>query len=164
MAIWAAVLFGILEGVLLDVAFFFPKLLAPYKASLHQLYVAPLVDLVFFLAAVPPLLIGLAATARWTAKYQPRLVFGAFTLAGATVVLVTLRILHWWAAVALALGITMAAVRALEGREDEVVAWLRARLALLPVAIAVAALGVTLWGIVREHMLVAGLAAVGTLS
>lgn len=145
VAAWTAVVSGFLEGAILDAARFAPKLLAPYKASAHQLYLAPVVDAVVFACIAPTLLVLLRLTRRWTAAHEPRIVTGAFLFLGALTVLATPRLVHLAAAAVLALGIAVAASRALAGREAAAAAWLRRRVWVLALLVGVVALSVTGW-------------------
>jgi hypothetical protein len=143
VATWAAVTFGFIEGALLDVARYFPRVLAPFKATAHQLWVAPAVDTVYFALVAPWVHGALRVTNRWTGEAQPRLAIGAFVFLGAAIDLLTLHLLHWLAAVTLAFGVAVAVTRAVEGRERQAVAWLRRHIVALPILVALAAVAVT---------------------
>src|SRR5687768_7875881 len=50
IAIWSGAIFGIVEGGVLAVARQFPAIGAPYKTSVHVLWVAPFLNVLLFLA------------------------------------------------------------------------------------------------------------------
>ncbi|MBI2834358.1 MAG: sulfatase [Acidobacteria bacterium] len=136
IAAWSASVLGAFEGVVLEVARAFPSVLAPDKAPVHILWVAPLVDLALFLA-----LAGMLAPAVRLLARLPRIrpavaVFGMFTAIGISNVLTAPAVLHPASAAILALGMTVACCRTVAVTDARLLAWLRARVGWLPLLLA----------------------------
>ena len=142
LAAWSAVSFGLVEGALLVWTRGMPRLHAPYKASNQLLWIAPLVDVVVFVAVAVLLPLAWRLLRRWTAGHENRLTAGAFLFLGMWTVLDTPGVLHPAASMVLGLGLAVATSRGLAGRERPLAAWLRGRTLWLPVLLAVAAAGV----------------------
>ena len=151
-AIWSATIFGLLEGIVHAVARLDPRILAPGKVSNDILWVAPLANLLPFLAvgvlAWLAYRFGPRRLRRWPAE---RLAAGLFVFGGAFSVLFSPRIIGAVSAAVLALGLAVAAVRFVEGREARAAAWMRRRLAWIPVVLLVVGGAVALHAWVREH-------------
>jgi arylsulfatase A-like enzyme len=147
-AVWCAAVFGVIEGVLLTVSRSWPRILAPYKASAHLLWIAPVVDIGLFAAAACVLAAGLARVPRLRTF---GVISGVFLFAGIATVLLTLKVMHIAAALILALGLTAAASRRLHGREAQTISWLRRRTLAIPVAVIVLAGTVAAWNAFAER-------------
>lgn len=142
ISVWAAVVFGLMEGAVLTITRAYPELLAPFKASAHLLWVAPLVDLPLFLAAALASLLGLGLLRRWAGGKQRLLVYGLFVFLGVFTVLEAPKVIHPLAVAVLSLGLAVAFCSRLRGHEDKLTDFLRRRLVWSPVLIVVAAAGV----------------------
>jgi hypothetical protein len=151
VAVWAAALFGLLEGVVLNIARAYPAILAPYKVSAHVLWIAPVVDVSIFLPTAAGLLVFLRAVRRWVSTSQLLLVFGVFVLLGAVSVATAPKIIHPVSAAVLSAGVAVASCRKLRGHERQLAAYLRRRVALVPLAIVALALGVSGYERAREQ-------------
>jgi hypothetical protein len=146
---WHALAFGLVEGLLLNLARFWPPVLAPYKASAHVLWVAPLVDLATFgLFGVGVFLLLRA----WrTPRLSPLLlVWGAFAFLGMGTVAATLNVIHYASAALLGLGGSVAVCRFVAGRESTLTSGLRRWLILVPLTLLAVGGGVALSGAAGE--------------
>jgi hypothetical protein len=154
---WSAVVFGWFEGVLLSVSRAWPAVLAPYKASPHVIWIAPVVDLAVF--ALSGVIVWLAIS-RAPGRIRARgltLVLAWFVFAGVTTLFFTLRLLHLAAVVVLALGAAVAVARAMGGREAQAVTSLRRRLLWLPIVLVVSAGATLAWEWASERYRAANL-------
>jgi hypothetical protein len=142
VAAWAAVVFGLAEGIVLNVARAYPVILAPYKASAHLLWIAPLLDLPLFLLAAAGLLILFRLTRRWTSGIQKPVLYGFFMFIGIFTVVEAPKLIHLIATGAISLGLTVVITQKLRSSEDRLTYFLRRQLAWVPVLIIVAAAGV----------------------
>lgn len=141
VAVWAGVLFGLLEGVVLFVCRFYPAVLAPYKVTAAVLWVAPLLDALLFAAAalVLPLFLKPLRRFRWADGAAP--VYGFFVFAGLSGAATAPRVLYPAAALLLAAGLTAVFCRYLPAFETRLTAASRKTVFLIPVLIGVLALG-----------------------
>jgi hypothetical protein len=151
IAVWTALGFGLVEGVLLDVSRSWPKVLAPYKASAHLLWVAPLVDIAMFGACAAAVWMALGLFQRLVGDRALILAWGLLLFAGAATVAVTLRVISPISAVLLAAGVSVAICRSLRGREAAVTLALRRRLVLVPIVLVVLCAGVLAWQSASER-------------
>ena len=142
VAAWAALLSGLLEGMVLCISRAYPVLLAAHKVSTDVIWVAPAVNLVVFLLAS----MGVVALVRfargWLGSSQLLVVYGCFIFLGVSIVITAPAILHPASVVVLSLGITLAVCRKLRDSEGWLTAKLRRQLAWIPGILAVAALAV----------------------
>ncbi len=149
VAVWSAVGFGLIEGIVLCIMREFPALRAPYKVSPEILWVAPLVDLVLFLSAAAALIAVSRILRRPYTASHLRAIYGIFILFGLFAVLSAPGVIHVASAAVLALGGAFAIARKLSPRA---VGFTRnLRLAVLPPLLVVAiGLGVAGYGRARE--------------
>jgi hypothetical protein len=146
VAIWAATTFGLLEGVLLNIARFYPVLLAPYKASAHMLWIAPLVDIPLFLFAA----MGLAIFVSLIRGSKSIVVYGFFFFLGFFTVVEALQIIHLASIAVLSLGCTVFFCSKLCGLESRLTTGLRRRLVWIPIVIFAMGLSVFFYDIGKE--------------
>jgi hypothetical protein len=142
IAAWSATAFGLLEGVLLNIARAYPALLAPYKASAQMLWLAPVVDLPLFLLAAVGLLILFKLAQKWTGGSELLITYSFFIFLGIFTLAEALKIIHLASAALLSVGLTVVFCRKLRGSEHRLTDFLRRRLVWIPVLLVVAALGV----------------------
>jgi len=144
IAVWIAAVSGLIEGILLDISRAWPRVLAPYKASAHLLWIAPTVDILQFvllaclLRVVAPIVAG---------RIRPRYVlvcWMVFVFCSVATVALALNVVHIASAIVLAAGASVAAMRALDRRESSVRQYLRRRIWAIPVALVLVGLGVSL--------------------
>lgn len=142
IALWAATVFGLLEGIVLDIARAYPALLAPYKASAHLLWIAPVVDMPLFLLAALGLLVLLRLSRRWTNGIELTIAYGFFACIGAFSVIEAPKILNVPSTLLLSIGLGVVAFRSIRGSEGKLTQILRRRLLWIPVLIVLLGLGV----------------------
>jgi arylsulfatase A-like enzyme len=143
VAAWSAVAFGILEGAVLAAARLDPRILAPGKVSNDILWVAPLVNMpAFLLAALAGGIAYRLAPERLRRWPGERVAIGIFVFLGAFSVIFSPRLLGAFGTIVLALGLAVAAMRLVEGREQRLWKWMRRRLPWMPVALVIIALAV----------------------
>ncbi|MGI9079024.1 MAG: sulfatase [Gemmatimonadaceae bacterium] len=152
IAVWSAVGFGLLEGVVLCITRAFPALRAPYKVSPHILWVAPLVDLVLFLSAAGVVIAVSRMVWRSHGASHLRSVYGVFVFLGLFAVLSAPGVIHIPSAALLALGGALAIARKVNGTAAGVARSLRFAMILPPFAVAIG-LGVAGYDRVREMWL-----------
>ena len=142
VAIWAALVMGLVEGALLNLARFWPVVLAPYKASAHVLWVAPLLDIVIFGCLGLLLLVAMRLAPALVGSRALLICWAGAALVGAGTVAITLRGIHVLSAGLLAVGAAAATARAVSGREAALAAAVRRRLLLVPVILVLVAAAV----------------------
>ena len=150
IAAWAATLFGLVEGSVLLICRAYPAVLAPYKVSVHALWIAPIVDLILFLAIALVLPTLLKPVRRWLNGSELLYAYGFFVFLGCFTILVTPRIIHWASLIILSLGLTVVAYRKLRGSEIALTGYLRRRLLWIPSLILMAGVGALGYEITRE--------------
>lgn len=155
---WSALLFGLIEGIVLTATRGYPVILAAYKMSPDALWVAPLVDLVLFALGACALTVALPLLRRRRVA-ELRVAVGVFVFLGSFAVLGGPKLLHLASALLLSLGIAVALVRGLRGREERLAAWLRRRAAAVPLGILLIAAGTVGYGLAKEALLVRQLPA-----
>lgn len=160
LAAWGALGFGLLEGLVLAATRIDPRILAPGKVPNAVVVVAPLVNLPFFLLAA---IIGWAAwrhaPAAWRRVPDEGVALRFVVLLGALSVLASPDLIAPVAAGILAAGSAVAAGRAAAGREGRLLAWVRPRWWVLPVAIAAAGAAAAGYAVTRERLAAARLPA-----
>jgi hypothetical protein len=153
IAAWAGTLVGLAEGTALLVCNFFPALLAPYKVSVHVLWVAAVLDVLLF---------GLVAliwnALRWSMPrhagwFRPARLWGLFIFLGVFALVWAPKVIHIVGAAVLSAGLAVAACRTLEGRYSALTRHLRARVAWTPALVLMAAAGAILYQSGREAWL-----------
>jgi hypothetical protein len=116
-ALWSALVYGFVEGLVLIITLPFPAILAPYKGSIHSLWIAPLVEIPVFVG----LGIGLAIIAPLLERFHIRLtaglVFSFFSFLGFWVILSAPKLLHPLASILLGLGMAIAVYRWAKDKE-----------------------------------------------
>lgn len=142
ISIWAAVVFGLGEGIILSVTRSYPQILAPFKASPHILWVAPLIDLPLFLVAALGFLFFSRLLQRWLKDKELLIIYGVFIFLGVFTLLETAKIIHPLAVFILSLGATVASCGKLRGGEQRLTEFLHRRLVWTPVLIIIAGTGV----------------------
>jgi arylsulfatase A-like enzyme len=153
IAAWAAVIFGVLEGIVLDIGRAFPVILAPYKTSAHVLWVAPVIDLALYLIAAAGMLFLGWLVNKWVSERELLLNYGFFSLLGFLTVLTAPKIIHPIGAIVLSFGLTVFLLRRIRGSEVQLIGFLRHRLIWIPIIIGVLALGVTVYEQAHEAWL-----------
>ncbi|MBI4589075.1 MAG: sulfatase, partial [Candidatus Rokubacteria bacterium] len=153
VAVWTATVFGFLEGVALSVSRLFPAVLAPYKVSLHALWIAPALDLPLFLLAAAGLLPLLGVIGRWRGARPLLITHGVFVFLGTVTVVTAPAVIHPIAATLLSLGVTAAWCRGLSGTERRLTDFLRRRLLWIPALLLAAWAGVAVYDKAREMWL-----------
>jgi arylsulfatase A-like enzyme len=144
IAAWAATLFGLVEGAVLLISRAYPAVLAPYKMSVHALWIPPIVDVMPFLIVAPVLPTLLKAVRRWLKGSDLLAAYGVYSFLGFVTVLATTKTIHWVAVVVLPLGLAVTVCRMLRGSEMAGTDYLRRRLLWIPALILTAAVGA--WG------------------
>lgn len=159
-ALWIAVVAGLTEGVLATVLNAMPLLRAANKASASQIWITPLSNAVYFMLLATAAHGALRLARRWAEPHEARLWWIPMLALASFTILDAPGVLHRWGAALLALGIGVAAARAIVPRESAIGAAFRRGVLLLPLIVLVAAGAV--WGsrVVRERSAVAGLPAV----
>jgi len=153
-AAWAAVIFGLLEGVVLLICRAYPAIVAPYKVSTDALWIAPIVDLVLFSFAAAGLLLVFKAARKRLGDSQSLIVaYGIFFFFGIFAVVSVPKIIHPASAALLSLGLAVVFCRKLRGYESRLTNFLRGRAAWLAALIVTAALGVSGYEWAREFRL-----------
>lgn len=164
LAVWTGAVTGWLEGLQLAVSRAWPTVLAPYKASVHLLWLSPLVDMATFTFAGASLWSLWQVLPRATRLRRPHVVYGLFVAGGAVTVGMTLRVLHWASCVLLALGAGIALGRPLARGGRPRIASLRRRLWWLPTGVVACALALMAWQWAQERWQATHLPPVGTMA
>jgi arylsulfatase A-like enzyme len=108
--------YGLLEGLALVLTIPFPAILAPYKGSIHLLWVAPLLALPIYLCLVVAIASAVPVLRRWQIRVTPALVFSGLSFFGLWTIITVPKLLHPAASVLLALGIAVTLHRRIQGR------------------------------------------------
>ncbi len=154
IAVWAATIFGLLEGLMLVICRVYPTILAPYKVSTEVLYIAPILDLFLFSLVALGLFFLVRRGGKWLRSPDLLvLVYGFFIFLGVFAVISGPRIIHLLSAALLSLGLTVAFCRKLRGFENRLTIFLRGRLIWIPALIVTVALGVSSYEWIREYWL-----------
>jgi arylsulfatase A-like enzyme len=154
IAAWSAVIFGLVEGLVLVICRAYPANVAPYKVSNDALWVAPVLDLIIFLLVAAGMLLLMKLGRKWLNGMQwPIFAYGAFIFLGIFAVISVPKIIHLLSAAVLSLGLSVAFCRKLSRFESGLTAFLRRRLMWIPVLIVTVALGVSGYDWVREFWL-----------
>src|SRR5262247_552177 len=111
IAVWAATLSGLIEGIVLVICRAYPAILAPYKVSVHALWVTPIVDSIPFLVISPILPALLKRARRWLKASELLCAYGLFVFLGFFTILAAPKIIHWASLVILPLGLAVAVCR-----------------------------------------------------
>lgn len=151
VAVWAALVTGLVEGTLLNFARFWPVVLAPYKASAHVLWVAPLLDIAIFGCLGLLLLVAMRLAPAVVGSRALLLCWAGAALVGAGTVAITLRAIHVLSAGLLAVGAAVATARAVSGREAVLASAARRRLLFVPVVLVLVAAAVFAWEYTAER-------------
>ncbi len=162
IAAWSATVFGLLEGVLLCISRAYPATLASYKVSAHILWIAPVVNLVFFSLVAFGILILQKFFRRWLETSGLLIVLGFFVFLGIVTVIASPAIIHTVSAVLLSVGLTVTVTRKLRGAETQLTDYLRRRLPVIPLLIVTIAFGVAVYESAREMWLYRKLPAAPT--
>ena len=154
IAAWSAVIFGIVEGLILVICRAYPANVAPYKVSNDALWIAPALDLIIFLLVAAGMLLLFTLRRKWLrASRQLILAYGIFFFLGIFAVISVPKIIHPLSAAILSLGLAIALCRKLNGFEDGLTIVLRRRLIRIPVFMVTVALAVSGYGWMREFWL-----------
>ena len=149
VAAWAGTVFGFIEGVVLVICRAYPAILAPYKVSVHALWVTPIVDAIAFLMVALFLPGMLRLSRRWLKSSELLIAYGFFSFLGFLTIMAAPRTFHWAALAILPLGLAIAVCRRLRGSESVRTAALRRRLLWVPALILTMALAA--WGYERAR-------------
>ncbi|MCG3160256.1 MAG: hypothetical protein JMDDDDMK_01325 [Acidobacteria bacterium] len=144
IAAWAATIFGLMEGVVLVICRAYPAILAPYKVSVHALWIAPAINLILFLVIALALMLLTKLARRWLKEPELLFTYGFFVFLGFVTVLAAPRIIHWVTILILPLGLAAAFCRKLRGSEIALTDRLRRRLLWIPALIVLVGAGA--WG------------------
>ncbi len=144
IAAWAATLSGLVEGIVLVICRAYPAILAPYKVSVHALWITPIVDSIPFLVIASILPALLKPAQRWLKNSELLCAYGVFSFLGFFTILAAPKIIHWASLAILPLGLAVAICRKLRGSEIALTDYLRRRLLLIPALVATMAVGA--WG------------------
>lgn len=159
-AVWGALLFGLLEGVVLALSRLSPPILAPNKVSNEILWVAPLVHLlVLSITALVAAAVYRFLPARMRRWPPMRIAVGVFVFIGAFSAVVSPRLANTISTLVLALGLAVGATRLVSGKEARLERWMRRRLPWIPIALATVAIAVFAHGRLRERNAAAALGA-----
>jgi arylsulfatase A-like enzyme len=150
LAVWSAVVFGLLEGIVLCVCRAYPAILASRKVPVEVLWIAPLLDIPFFLGAAVALFVAVRLASRVRQVSEPALVFGGLLWLGYLVVLSTPIIIHIVSATLLSLGLAIATWRLIAGRYDRISTALVRWLPVAPVLLILVAGSIAGYQTVRE--------------
>lgn len=150
IAVWTAAVFGLAEGVLLDASRAWPRVLAPYKASAHLIWIAPAVDIVMFIALAGVLRLAAPFSGRLRTRHA-MVCWTVFVFCGVATVVLALNVIHVLSAILLAAGVSVASTRWLTNREPRLRRALRRRVWTVPVALALMAVSVWSWEAWAEH-------------
>jgi hypothetical protein len=150
VSVWSATIFGILEGILLNVARAYPPMLAPYKASAHLLWIAPVEDVLLFLVAGIAIAVLIRLLRRWRPVPEFKLVYGFFVFLGIFTVAETPKIIHILSVLVLSFGASIAVSQRIGGYERRLTDTLRRWIIWIPIAIAVLALSVHSFQLLHE--------------
>src|SRR4029077_8987258 len=115
IAVWAGTLFGLLEGIVLCISRLSPLIQAAHKVSNSALWVAPLVDIPFFLAAAAVFLVALQLLGRYLRGWELITAYGFFLFLGILTVITMPRMIQPWGAVVFSLGLAVVFARRLRG-------------------------------------------------
>jgi arylsulfatase A-like enzyme len=145
IAAWTAVITGFIEGWVWVATRSNPLLNAAHKLSVDALWVAPLLNLICFLAlgAVLMPLVG------WADKKLPAgstpALFGLFSFLGLYLAISAPQVIQNYGVAAVALGLAVSVSRFAAPQQERVTAWLRGRAWVVPAVIALAFLGARGW-------------------
>jgi arylsulfatase A-like enzyme len=152
IAAWAALFFGLIEGLILNITRSYPVILAPYKASAHVMWIAPLVDIAVFLLTGVGWFVLLSFKPVRNSRLSWWLLYGFYIFLGAFAVLSAPELISDFSAIGLALGIIVGVVRKFSDSLERLTRFLRARVVWIPVPILLVALGVTGYAYGREEL------------
>jgi arylsulfatase A-like enzyme len=150
IAAWSALIFGIIEGVLLNISRMDPVILAPYKTSAHILWVSPLLDIFLFIVATPLFLLAIKIIGRWFTFDDLLVVYGIFSFGGAIAVISALKIIHPISAIIISLGLSTIIVRSLREKKLTALSFLNKNWYWIPVTIALLMIVVTSSEVAKE--------------
>lgn len=154
IAAWCGAVFGLLEGTVLTVARGYPRIRAPYKVSEDILWVAPLENVVVYLAlALGLILLFKSGPRQLRGGAQLLLVFALYTMLGILAATVSTGVIHVFAAVVLAIGAGVSVVRTIRGRELALTQRFRWGLFLIPAIIGLMWLGTEVYRWRRESQM-----------
>jgi len=144
IALWAGIIFGLLEGVVLCSTRLSPLIQAAHKVSNSALWVAPLVDIPVFLAAAITFLIALQLLGRYLRGWELITAYGFFVFLGILTVITMPRMIQPWGAVVFSLGLAVVFARRLRGGEKKLTGRLYSQSLWVPLILGLTALGT--WG------------------
>ena len=142
IAVWAAMIFGLLEAIILCVSRYYPAIFAAHKVSPHVLWVAPVLDLLLFLPAAAALTILTKFIQRRFPLPSLLTAYGCFIFLGVFPVIAASGVIHPLAAVILAAGFATFGWHKLRGFESRLTAYLGRRLIWVAVFLPAAGFGV----------------------
>lgn len=146
----AAMIFGLLEGVILCISRYYPAIFAAHKVSPHVLWVAPVLDLLLFLPAAAALMVLARIIQRWFHSPILLTAYGCFIFLGVFPVIAAAGVIHPVAAAVLAAGSAAFGWQQLRGFETRLTAYLGRGLIWVPVCVAAAGFGVTAYEKLNE--------------
>ena len=132
IAVWAGTIFGLIEGILLNISREFPAILAPYKLSAHVVWFTPLYDIVLYSLVGIGLIVLFQLFNKWIGKWALSISFIVFIFLGIFSVLFSLKLIHLVSVLVLALGLTIVIARQLRGSEEVVLDTLKKRMIFIP--------------------------------
>jgi arylsulfatase A-like enzyme len=131
VAAWCGLIFGIAEGAVIAYTRQFPAINAPYKTSERVLWVAPLLDVVLFVALAAALLaVRRMLTPGGTRANDSRHAVLVFTFLGVFGILFAPRVIHPAAILLFSAGSALATYRSLAARPDVLLKFRRATWAI----------------------------------
>ena len=154
VAAWSATIFGLIEGLILVICRAYPANVAPYKVSNDALWIAPIVDLVFFCLAAGGLLLVVKLAQSWLSNSRLLIIaYGVFIFLGLLGAISVPKVVHLLSAMLLSLGFAVALCRKLDRFEYRLTTFLRGHLVWIPLLIVTVALGVSGYEWMREYWL-----------
>src|SRR5689334_19521208 len=150
IAVWAAIIGGLLEGVVQCIIRAYPAIYAAHKVPPKILWVASALDLLLFLCAASCLYLLRSLIQRWFGASDLLIAYGFFAFIGLFPVLIAPGLIHPFAAVLLSVGTAKLCWDKLRGHEDQVTTFLRRRLSWIMVGLFLLALGVATYDKLRE--------------
>jgi arylsulfatase A-like enzyme len=153
VAVWAATIFGLLEGIIQCISRYYPVISAAHKVSPAVLWVAPTLDLFLFVLAAAGVTILCRLTRRWFDPPSLLATYGFFVFLGAFSVILAPGLIHPLAALVLSLGLAKFFCHKLRGHESQLTGFLRRQIVLSPALLIAVGLGVTTYETIRESWL-----------
>lgn len=157
IAIWMALAFGFLEGVVFLATNPYPLIRAAHKVSFDVLWIAPVFDALVFLGVALALLVPLQLFRRVSVEKKTAIAWAAFTFVSVFMVVTALSLVSLYGAAVFAAGVAAIVWRIGRGRLTSLTALLSRRLWVAPLLLASIAAGVFAYDAAREWWLVRGL-------